>query len=261
MKKFDNFNWKFLKIKDTWHLIIFILCMVLLIGIPVYWFLLVPPALELQDVNQSSYTASGYFAPGGYFSLNINLGKDSILGYHNGALNIIPNITNPQNQSLWQPTDERVDQWPGSKTEIKYSSSEPINQPMILQIDKVEIPNSTELKGKTVPITIKYSANYPVQTGLTEVFGGSITNFEVNTEYFEKNITVKLENQVITPRDLEVIGMNEIWKKVLSLIIWIFDLLFILLVFTKFEFITNFKTNSRNLIKKIVITIRKNLKI
>lgn len=233
----------------------------LLIGIPVYWFLLVPPALELQEINQTSYTASGYFAPGGYFNMKINLGKESILGYHNGALNIVPNITNPQNVSLWQPTEKRVDQWPGSKSEIKYSSNEPINQPMILIIDKIEIPNSTELRGKDVPVTIKYSMNYPVQTGLTEVLGGTITNFGLNTEIFEKNITVKLKNQVITPRDLEVISMNETWKKILSLIIWIFTLLFIILAYTKFEFINNFKTKSRNLLKKVVIELRKILKI
>jgi hypothetical protein len=261
MKKFDNLDTKHLKIKDTRSLIIFIICMGLLIGIPIYWFLLVPPALELQEINQSSYTASGYFAPGGYFSVKVNLGKESILGYHNGALNIIPNITNPQNESLWQPTEKRVDQWPGSKSEIKYSSSDPITRHMILIINLVEIPNSTELKGKTVPITIKYSVNYPVQTGLTEVLGGSITNFGVNTEYYERNITVNLNNQVITPRDIEIISMNETWKKILSLVIWIFALLFILLVYTKFDFINNFKTKSRNLLKKVKLQIRKILKI
>lgn len=261
MKKFDKLNTKHLKIKDTRSLIIFIICMALLIGIPIYWFLLVPPALEVEEINQSTYSASGYFAPGGYFTIKINLGKESILGYHNGALNIIPNITSTENVSLWQPTDERVDQWPGSKSEIKYSSSDPINQPMILTINKVEIPNSTELKGKTVPVTIKYSVNYPVQTDLTEVLGGTITNFEVNTDYFEKNITMKLDNQVITQRDLEVIGMNEPWKKILSLVIWIFDLLFILLIFSKFEFIDNFKINIRNLFKKIVTRVRQILKI
>lgn len=74
--------------------------------------------------------------------------------------------------SLWQPTDTRVDEWPGTKSEIKYSSNDPINKRMVLTIDRINIPNSTELKGKTVPITIDYSVNYPVQMGLTEVLWG-----------------------------------------------------------------------------------------
>ena len=257
MKKLDNLDLKYLKIKDVRSLVIFLLCMGILIGIPLYWFVLVPPALELQEINQSTYTESGYLAPGGYFKLELNLGKESIRGYHNGVLNIVPNITNAQNESLWQPVDERVDQWPGSKTEIKYSSSDPINKKIILTIDKINIPNSTELKGKTVPVTIKYYANYPVQTDLTEIIGGTITNFGVNTEVFEKNITIKLGNQVITQRDLEVIEMNELWKKILSLVIWIIDLLAILLVFTTFQFITNFKANVRNSLDKIIKRIRK----
>ncbi len=250
-------NIKYLKIKDIRSLIIFLLCIGILIGIPVYWFVLVPPALELQEINQSSYSASGYFAPGGYFNLEINLDKESIQGLHNGQLNIVPNITNSQNVSLWEPIEMRVDQWPGSKSEIKYSSSDPINQKMILIINKIDIPNGTELKGKTVPITVKYYVNYPVQTGLTEVLGGTITNFDVKTEVIQKTISVKLTNQVITQKDLDVIVMNESWKKIISLVIWIFDLLFLLLVFAEFEVIKNFKTNSLNLLKRFFKRIRK----
>jgi len=80
--------------------------------------------------------------------------------------------THSQNMSLWQPTDTRVDEWPGTKSEIKYSSNDPINKRTVLNINRINIPNSTKLKGKTVPITIEYTVNYPVQMGLTEVLWG-----------------------------------------------------------------------------------------
>ncbi|MEN6593288.1 MAG: hypothetical protein ABFC12_08640 [Methanobacterium sp.] len=136
----------------------------------------------------------------------IRLGKDSIQGLHNDALFIAPHITNSPNMSLWQPTDTRVDEWPG-KSEIKYSSNDPINERMVLNIDRINIPNSTELKGKTVPITIEYTVNYPVQMGLTEVLGGgTITNFDVKIELIERNISVTLKNQVITQRNMDIMG-------------------------------------------------------
>ncbi|MEN6593287.1 MAG: hypothetical protein ABFC12_08635 [Methanobacterium sp.] len=34
----------------------------ILVSIPVYWFVLVPPALELQEFNQDSATVTGYLA-------------------------------------------------------------------------------------------------------------------------------------------------------------------------------------------------------
>ncbi len=248
---------KYLKIEDIKSLIIFILCVGILISIPVYWFILVPPALELKEIDQNSFTATGYFAPGGYFNVELDLGKDSIQGLHNGALFIAPNITNSQNESLWQPTDMRVDQWPGTKQEIKYSSNDPINKRMVLTIDRINIPNNTELKGKTVPITIEYSVNYPAQMGLTEVLGGTITNFDIKTEVIEKNISVTLGNQVITQRDMDIIAMNESWKKIASLVIWIVTLLILLLMFTTFKFVENFKKNTLNLFKKVVSLIKK----
>jgi hypothetical protein len=248
---------KYLKIEDIKSLIIFIICVGILVNIPVYWFVLVPPALELQEFKQDSATVTGYLAPGGYFSVELDLGKDSIQGLHNGALFIAPHITNSQNMSLWQPIDTRVDEWPGTKSEIKYSSNDPINKRMVLNIDRINIPNSTELKGKTVPITIDYSVNYPVQMGLTEVLGGTITNFDVKTELIEKNISVALKNQVITQRDMDIVAMNEPWKKIVSLVIWIITLIIVLLVFTTFKFVENFKKNSLNLFKKIFGLFRK----
>lgn len=248
---------KYLKIKDIKSLIIFILCVGILIGIPVYWFVLVPPALEPQEINQSSYSATGYFAPGGYFKLGIDLDKESIQGLHNGELSILPHIINQQNESLWQPMYLRVDQWPGSKSEIKYSSNDPINQGMVLTINKINIPSITELKGTTVPITIKYFINYPVQTGLTEVLGGTINNFDVKTEVIEKNISVKLDNQIITQKDRDIIVTNEPWKKIVSMVIWVIDLLILLLAFTDFKVIENFKANSLNLFKQAVNWIKK----
>ena len=250
-------KFKFIKIANVRSLIIFILCVGLLIGIPFYWFFLVPPALELQEINQSSYSASGYFAPGGYFYLKMSLGKQSIQGYNNGELNIIPNITTSQNVSLWNPIDIRVDQWPGSKSEIKYSSNSPINSNMYLIVEKIDIPNKTELKGQTVPINIKYSVNYPVQTDQTDILGGTITNFNVQTDTFEKNITLKLNNQVITPQDLEVINMNESWKKTLSLIIWIIDFLILIFLFMDLKIINDIKTKFRNSIRIISKKISK----
>lgn len=248
---------KNLNIEDTKSLIAFLLCVGILVSIPVYWFVLVPPALELQEINQRSYKATGYFAPGGYFKLEMNLDKESIKGLHNGQLNIIPHTINTQNESRWDPTEMRVDQWPGSKSEIKYSSQDPVNQMMILTISKIDIPQRADLKGKIVPITIKYFVNYPVQTGLTEIIGGTITNFEVNTDVIEKNITIRLNDQVITQKELDTIEMNENWKKVTSLVVWIIDFLILLLVFTEFKVIKNFKTNSLNWLKRVVNRIRK----
>lgn len=253
----DKWNIKYLKVKDIKSLIIFLFCIGLLIGIPFYWFFLVPPAPELQEINQSSYSVSGYLAPGGYFNLQINLGEQSIQGYHNGELNLIFNITNTQNVSLWNPTDTRVDQWPGSKSEIKYSSNSPINKNMVLIIDKINIPNETGLKGQTVPLNIKYSVNYPAQTDQTEILGGTITNFDMKTDYIEKNISIKLNNQMITQKQLDAINMNESWKKTLSLVIWIIDLLFFMFFCTEIKVIENFKTNSRNLIKKVIDRFKK----
>ena len=241
-------KFKFFKIADFRSLIIFILCIGLLIGIPFYWFLLVPPALELEEINQSSYSASGYFAPGGYFNLKIDLGKQSIQGYNNGELKIFPNVTDSQNISLWILSDTGVDHWPGSKSEIKYSSNSPINKEMFVIVDKIEIPNNTELKGQTVPINIRYYANYPVQTDQTEILGGTITKFNVNTATFEKNITIKLDNRVISPHDLEVINMNESWKKILSLIIWIVALFILIFFFTDFKIIKDIKTKFKEFI-------------
>ena len=253
--KLDKIHNKYLKIDDLRSLMIFIICMGILIGIPIYWSVFVPPALESQKIDQSPYTITGYFAPGGYFKLDINLAKESIQGYHNGALKVMPNITNSQNESLWEPLEMRVDEWPGSKTEIKYSTNDPINQNMYLSIEKIDIPNSTELKGKTVPITVKYSANYPVQTELTEIIGGTITKFGVKTEIFERNITVKLDNKVITSRDLEAINMNELWKKELSIVIWIIDFLIILLGFTKLIVVEKFNRKVGLFAKRILIVV------
>lgn len=256
--KLDKLHNKYLKIDDLRSLIIFIICMVILIGIPVYWFALVPAPLQMQEINQSSYTATGYFAPGGYFTLKMDLGQESIHGYHNGVVNVAPNITDSQNVSLWEPAEDiRVDEWPGSKTEIKYSSNDPLNKEMFLTIDKIDIPNSTELKGKTVPVTVKYTVNYPIQNGMTEILGGSITNFDLNTEIYEKNITLKLDNHVVTQRDLEVISMNESWKKQLSLAIWIIDLLIIIFVFSKLIVVEKFRRNVSRLTSKIAERINR----
>lgn len=248
---------KYLNIEDRWSLIAFIICLGIIISLPIYWFVLLPPALDVEEIHQGPFIVTGYFAPGGYFSVELNLGKDSIQGLHNGALFVIPRITNSQNISLWQPTDEKVDQWPGSKSEIKYSNNDPINKRMILTIDQINISNNTELKGKSVPITIQYTVNYPVQIGLTEILGGSITNFDVRTEVIERNLTVELSNTVITSKDRDTIVANELWKKIASLILWISTLLIILLAFTNFKFVVNFKRSIHILFMKIVSMIKK----
>ena len=253
----DKMKIKYLNIEDRRSLIAFILCLGIIIGIPVYWFVLLPQALEVQEIHQGPFTATGYFAPGGYFNVELNLGKASIQDLHKGALFVIPRITNSQNISLWQPTDEKVDQWPGSKSEIKYSTSDPINKRMILTIDQINISNNTELKGKSVPITIQYTVNYPVQIGLTEILGGTITNFDVRTEVIERNLTVELSNTVITSKDRDTIVANQLWKKIASLVVWISTLLIILLAFTNFKFVVNFKRNIRILFKRIVSMIKK----
>jgi len=51
--------------------------------------------------------------------------------------------------------------------------------------------------------------------------GGTITNFDVKTELIENNISVALKNQVITQRDMDIVAMNEPWKKIVYLVIWI----------------------------------------
>ena len=106
---------------------------------------------------------------------------------------------------------------------------------MILTIDQINISNNTELKGKSVPITIQYTVNYPVQIGLTEILGGTITNFDVRTEVIERNLTVELSNTVITSKDRDTIVANQLWKKIASLVVWISTLLIILLAFTNFK--------------------------
>lgn len=244
------------RLKDIKSLIIFVLCVGILVGIPVYWFTLVPPELELQKMSQDSYTVTGYPSPGGFVNLEVDLGKDSIQGLHNGELNFLPLIVDSQNRSLWNPTEIGVDQWPGSKTEIKYSSNDPVNKRMILVLDKIEIPNNSELKGKTVPINIRYTVNYPVQTHLTEILGGSVTNFEVNSEIIEKNITLTLNNQVLTQKDLDAITINEPWKKIVSLVVWLMDLLVIIMVFLELVVVENFKKKSRNFFKSVMDKIR-----
>ncbi|MCE5214471.1 MAG: hypothetical protein LLF83_07120 [Methanobacterium sp.] len=249
-------NLPFKEINNVKTLAVFILCIGILIVIPVYWFFLVPPAMELQEIHQDSYTATGYLAPGGYLNLEIDLGEESIQGYHNGAVNVLPNTTITQNGTIWPPQDLRVDQWPGSKEEIKYSSNGPLNKEMYLNI-KVDIPNQTSLKGQTIPLNIRYDFNYPFQTGLTEVLGGTATNFETRTEVFQKTIQLKLNNEVMTQKDLEVISMNETWKKVLSVIIWIIDLLFLIFVFTDFEMVDKIKDK----FKRFSVKILKSLKL
>ncbi len=249
-------NLPFKEINNIKTLAAFILCIGILIAIPVYWFLLVPPAMELQEINQGSYTATGYLSPGGYLNLEIDLKDESIQGYHNGLVNILPNTTITQNGAIWPPEDSRIDQWPGSKEEIKYSSNGPLNKEMYLKI-KINIPNQTNLKGQTIPINIRYDFNYPYQTEVTEVLGGTATNFETRTGVFQKTISLKLNNEVITPDDLAVINMNESWKKILSGIIWIIDLLILIFVFTNFEVVekikTKFKDFSINVLKKFKI--------
>ncbi len=128
---------------------------------------------------------------------------------------------------------------------------------MILTIDQINISNNTELKGKSVPITIQYTVNYPVQIGLTEILGGTITNFDVRTEVIERNLTVELSNTVITSKDRDTIVANQLWKKIASLVVWISTLLIILLAFTNFKFVVNFKRNIRILFKRIVSMIKK----
>lgn len=254
----------YLKIDDNRSKIIFLLCMVILIVIPVYWFFFVPPAMDLQEINQGTFNASGYFAPGGYFSLEIDLDKESIQGYHNGMLSIIPNITGARNGTIWQPMEFRVDQWPGSKEEIKYSSNMPLNTRMVLNIKKVDIPSQSELKGQTIPLYIKYQVNYPVQTINTEVLGGTVTNPGIKTETVERTIHIPLDNKMITPRDLEAINMNESWKKAFSLVIWIIDLIFILFIYTKFEVIDNIKASFTRNIKRVrerLVELFKNIKV
>lgn len=252
-------NFKYLKMEkmdDIKSLIIFIICVGILIGIPVYWFALVPPALEVQEISQNPYTATGYPSPGGFVKLEVDLGKDSIQGLHNGQLNFIPLLINSQNKSLWDPTEFMVDQWPGSKSEIKYSSGDPVNKRMVLVLDRVDIPKNSELKGQKVPINIRYYVNYPTQTSLTEVIGGSVTNFEVNSELIEKNITLQLDNQVITQEEVDAIAMNEPWKKITSLILWIIDLLVIVFVFLEVSAVENFKDKSRSSFNYVVEKIR-----
>ena len=156
--------------------------------------------MELQEINQGSYTATGYLSPGGYLNLEIDLKDESIQGYHNGLVNILPNTTITQNGAIWPPEDSRIDQWPGSKEEIKYSSNGPLNKEMYLKI-KINIPNQTNLKGQTIPINIRYDFNYPYQTEVTEVLGGTATNFETRTGVFQKTISLKLNNEVIRERD------------------------------------------------------------
>ncbi len=84
-----------------------------------------------------------------------------------------------------------------------------------------------------------------------------MNNFDVETEIIEKNISIKLDNHVITQRDLEIIVINEPWKKIVSLVILAIDLFVLLLFFTEFKVIENFKTNSLNRFKQAVNWIRK----
>lgn len=244
-------NLPFKEISDVRLLIVFLLCIGFLIAVPVYWFFFVPPAVELQEISQDPFYASGYFAPGGYFNLELDLGRESIQGFHNGALNIIPNMTNSRNGTIWQPIELRIDQWPGSKEAIKYDSNSPLNKKMVLKINRIDIPEQTELKGQTIPLYIKYHVNYPVQTLSTEVLGGTATNFGFKTEYIERTIYIKLDNRIITQRDLEAINMNESWKKVLSLVLWVVDFLFILFFYTDFKVIDDIKTKFTSTLGKL----------
>lgn len=253
-------KFKYLKVDDIRSLIIFILCVGILVFIPVYWFVFVPPAPQLQEIHQNSNNISGYFAPGGYINLEMDLGKDSIAGLHNGELNIIPHIINSQNESLWKPTDMRVDQWPGSKSQIKYSSGDHVNQRMILILDNFDIPNSTELKGKTVPITVKYTVNHPALGSSTELLGGTVDNFDVNTDIIEKNISITLNNQVLTQKDRDAVSMNEGWKKVTSAVVWIIVLLIIILMFLKIGVVENFEKKTATIFNKVVEWVKNTVK-
>ena len=74
----------------------------------------------------------------------------------------------------------------------------------------------------------------------------------MKTDSFERNITVKLSNQVITSKDLEAIDMNQLWKKELSLIIWVIDFLIILLGFTKLIVVEKFNKEAVLFGKKVI---------
>jgi len=67
-----NFN-----INNLPSLAVLIIYLAILIVIPVYWFFIVPSALELQEIYQDSFNASGYFAPGAYFNLTIDMDAES----------------------------------------------------------------------------------------------------------------------------------------------------------------------------------------
>lgn len=240
-------NFKFNK--DLRSIVVLILCLTLLVGIPIYWFFLVPPTLELQEIHQDSFTASGYFAPGGYFNITMDTGKESIQKLHNGKLNIIPNLTSTQKAKgiTWNPMLFGIDQWPGSKEEIKYASNSPVNGEIILNVKRVDIPNQTELKGETIPLTIKYTVNYPYQTLSTELFGGTATKFDVKSETIFKTVNIKLGDKVISKSELDAISMNESWKKVVSAIIWAVAFFILLFFYSNFKVIESIKNESRKL--------------
>jgi len=253
-------NFKFNK--DLRSIVVLILCLALLVGIPFYWFFLVPPTLELQEIHQDSFTASGYFAPGGYFNISMGMGKESIQKLHNGELNIIPNLTSTQKAKgiTWNPMLFRIDQWSGSKEEIKYDPNSPVNGEIILNVKRVDIPNQTELKGGTIPLTIKYNVNYPYQTLSTELFGGTATKFDVKTETIVKTVNIKLGNKVISKSELEAISMNENWKKIISALMWVTSFFILLLFYTNFKTIESIKKESRkhgeNIFKRIKDVLR-----
>jgi hypothetical protein len=248
-------NLPFKEINNLRTLAIFIICIVILIAVPVYWFFFVPPAMELQEINQGPFTATGYMAPGGYFNLELDLGKESIQGYHTGELNIVPNTTISQNGTIWQPEELRVDQWPGSKEKIKYASNNPLNKEMFLNI-KINIPQQANLKGQTIPLNIKYYVNYPIQTGVTEVLGGTATNFEVKSDVIEKTVPIKLENKIITQKDMDIVTMNESWKKILSALIWLFDLIILIFFFTDFKIIETIKSKFKSFFARLYQKIK-----
>ena len=58
----------------------------------------------------------------------------SLQKLHNGQLNIIPNLTSEQRAEgiNWEPMLISIDQWPGSKDEIKYVSNSPLDGKIVL---------------------------------------------------------------------------------------------------------------------------------
>jgi len=248
-----NFN----ILKDPRSLIIITLCLAVLVLIPAYWFFLVPSTLELQEIHGDGFDASGYFSPGGYFNLTIRLENQSIQGFNYGDLTITPNLTTSQKTSgIWQPNTIHIEEWPGSKSEINYDPKDKLNKNIVVYVQRINIPNKTELSGENVPIIIRYYADYPYQTYSTEIFGGTVNNFREQTGSFEKTIYVTMGSKVITKSQLNAIDMNETWKKVTSVIIWIIDFLFLLSFYTDFRTIKMVNNRLEQYLERILQIIR-----